>query len=116
MSSRDEYVETIKKAALTAGKHWVMEYIVRKVAFFSLSFPNAIMGILVGKVLEIAIMKTELGAFFLFIDLRTSAQGRAFYKAAIKNKLAQESGNKEEQRLAELEVINTARPLIKFAS
>ena len=114
--TRQEYVDIIKTAAETAGKKWVMEWLVSKIPFIGFSFPHAIVGWVVGKVLWIAIQKTELGAFFLFVDFRTSAQGRQFLSSAIENRDAQQSNDKEAKKRAEEKVINDARTLIKFAS
>lgn len=116
MPTRDEYIAVLKDAVLTAGKRWVMEWIVSKIPFFGMSVPHAVVGWVVGKVLWIAIIKTELGAFFLFIDLRTSKQGREFYAMAVKNRDVQQNGSKEQKRETELQLINRARNLIKFAS
>lgn len=112
--TRDQYVEILKSAALSAGKKMVMSYLVTRVPFFALPIVNPILGFVVGSILEIAIRETEMGAFFLYIDLRTSAQGRAFEKAALKNYEVQKNGTPQEKADAEKELIDSFRTLVKF--
>ena len=112
----DQYVETIKNAALTTGTTLVMSYILARQPLLSSPVLKAVTQWIVEKVLGIAIMHTEMGAFFLFIDFRTSAQGRAFFESALKNQAALKSGNEEEIKRAEQEVIDNFRALVKFTT
>lgn len=114
--THQEYVSLLKTAALETGKRAVMEYIVARVPFFGFKIINPIAGFVVGKVLSIAIEQTELGAFFLYIDLRTARQGRDFEAAAMKNALAQKSGTPDERQHAEAELIRAFRALAKFTN
>jgi hypothetical protein len=114
--NRQEYADLIKNAALSAGKKLVVNYIVQKIPFFGLTFVNPILGFFVGQVLEIAIMKTEIGAFFLFIDMRTSQQGRDFQSAALNNFQVQKTGTPEEKKNAEMALIDSFRALAKFTN
>jgi hypothetical protein len=114
--NRDQYVETIKQAALTTGTNLVMAAIIAAQPILGTPLLKAILQWVVSKILGIAILKTELGAFFLYIDFRTSAQGRAFFDAAMKNKLVQEKGTEEEKMNAEKAVIDSFRALVKFTS
>ena len=116
MSMRDEYIETIKTAALNLGKRLVLEYLVKEFPLLGSRLLNPIVGYFVGVVLEIAIKKTELGVFFLFIDMRTSAQGRAFERSALANRQAQLTGTEEEKRHAEEALIRDFRAFAKFNS
>lgn len=112
--NQQQYVDILKDSFVTAGKHLIMEYLLKKSMFWSLPIVNPIAGFVIGMILEIGIKKTELGAFFWFMDMRTSAQGREFTKAAFNNAKIQKSGTKEEKERAEKELIDKARPLIKF--
>lgn len=116
MNSRDQYVEAIKSAAITAGKKFVMEYLVKEFAFVSWRLVNPIVSYLVGVVLEVAIKKTELGLFFIYVDVRTSMQGRAFEKAALANWRAQTSGTEEDKKHAEEILIRDFRTFVKFTT
>lgn len=115
MPTRDEYVAIIKSAALTASKKAVVPLLLKELpaglttgvigAIF-----NPVLGFIVGKVLELAIEKTELGLFFLYTDLRTSAEGRKFYAAA----KAHYYGKPAEKVLLEKDLIAAFKPLAKF--
>lgn len=85
--TRDEYVESIKSAALDIAKRGVMKFLASKAVEFKVSFLMSgfggwLAGLVVGKVLEIAIKYTEFAAFFLYIDMRVDRQGDEFSKAA----------------------------------
>jgi hypothetical protein len=93
-----------------------MKKLTAKFPFVALGFVNPIASMIVSKILEIAIRETEIGAFFGFIDLRTSMQGKDFEGAAYKYKIASEGRNDEEKRIAEKNVIDAFNKLIKFTS
>lgn len=114
--NRDDYVDLIKSTALDLGQRFVMQYLVAKLPFLAWPIVNPIAGFIVGYVLKIAIRETEMGAFFLFIDTRTNAQGRAFAEAAQKNRDAQTSGTPEEKAKAEAELIGKFREFVKFTN
>jgi len=121
MSSRDEYVELLKSTALSMGKDAVLKILLaqlpaKMVTGFWGAMINPILGLLVQRTLEIAIRETAIGAFFLYIDMRTSAQGRDFEKAAAHNVLVQLTGTEEEKARAEKELINRFRSLIKLTN
>ncbi len=121
MPTRDEYVEVIKSAALTAGKKTVLALLTARLPValttgFVGSLVNPLLGYLVGMILEIAIRETEIGLFFLYIDLRTSAQGRAFEKSARENFEAVKRGNLEEMARAEKKLIDDFRAFAKFTN
>lgn len=120
-SSRDEYVELLKSTALSMGKDAVLKLLLAQLpakltSGFIGALLNPIFGFLVGKVLEIAIRETEIGAFFLYIDLRTSAQGKAF-EAQMRNNLdAQKSGDPAKIAKAEKELINAFKAFVKLTN
>lgn len=121
MSSRDEYVELLKSTALSLGKQEILPLLLSQLpagmttGFFG-AILNPIYGFIVGTVLEIAIRETEIGAFFLYIDLRTSAQGRDFEKAARENLLKQKAGTPEEKAKAEKELIDAFKAFVKITN
>lgn len=121
MSPRDEYVELLKSTALSLGKEQVLKLLAAELPIglttgFVGSLLNPIFGFLVGKVLEIAIRETEIGAFFLYIDLRTSAQGREFEKVARRNQAAQQSGTPAEKAAAEKELVSAFKAFVKLTN
>ena len=121
MPTRDEYVELLKSTALSVGKQKVLPLLLAQLpaklttGFFG-ALLNPLFGLIVGKALEIAIRETEMGAFFLFIDLRTSAQGREFEKQALANFEKQKHGTPEEKEAAELALIDAFRKFVKFTN
>lgn len=116
MTSRDDYVESLKTAALQIGVKAVMNVIVTRIPFLGSWFISPILGFFVGKVLEIALRQTEMGAFFLFIDTRTSRQGRDFAEAARLNAIAQQTGTEEEKKHAEERLKTEFRNFVLFTS
>lgn len=121
MASRDEYVELLKSTALSVGKKKVLPLLLARLpaklttGFFG-ALLNPFFGLIVGEALEIAIRETEMGAFFLYIDLRTSAQGREFEKQARANFEAQKNGTPEEKELAEKALIDAFRKFVKLTN
>lgn len=121
MSSRDEYVELLKSAALSMAKKEILPLLLSQLpkgltSGFIGSIFNPILGFIVGKVLEIAIRETEIGLFFLYIDLRTSAQGREFEKAARENLLKQKTGTPAEIANAERDLKNAFKAFVKLTN
>jgi len=116
MTTRDEYAELIKSAALSAGKTLVMQVLVQRLPFLASAFFNPVAAWLVGKILTIAIKETEFGLFFLYIDLRTNAQGRAFQEAVLHNATAQKTGTPQEKADAEAQLIDSFRRFVRLAN
>lgn len=114
MSSQQEYVDVIKTAALSMGKRLVIQAIVSKIPWLGNFIFGPIVGWIVGKVLEIAIQKTEMGLFFLYVDLRTSAQGREFQRAALQNAVAQASQDPVAKKEAEIYLIESFKAFAKL--
>lgn len=79
---RDEYVKFVKSTALDLGKRTVMSALVKKAPIFASGPLSFIAILIIGKILEYAIMQSEFGAFFLYVDLRVDRQGFEFEKAA----------------------------------
>ncbi len=121
MSTRDEYVELLKSTALSLGKKQILPLLLAQLpAGLTTGFVgmllNPIFGFLVGKVLEIAIRETEIGLFFLYIDLRVNAQGKEFEAAMRANLAAQNGGNVADIAKAEKELIISFKNFVKFTS
>jgi hypothetical protein len=71
---------------------------------------------IIGRIIEFALDKTELGIFFKYIDLRTSEQGREFEKAALNHSNKLKDGTDEEKKLAEKDLILAFKRFAKFSS
>jgi|LakMenE01Jun11ns_1017448.scaffolds.fasta_scaffold9953450_5 hypothetical protein len=114
--SREAYIAALRESALLLAKRLTMQYIVGRFPFVGLAFPNAIVGLVVGKVLEIALQKTELGLFFAYVDVRTSRQGREFEASMSAYLMAQKGGyGPEAKRLAEDRLINSFESFVRFS-
>ena len=112
----DAYVDLLKSTSIRLGKEAVLKYLLTKYSFMALPIVSTITSFAVGKILEVALTKTEMGAFFLYIDLRTSEQGREYLEAAIKNRDVQLNGTEEEKACAEKILMDKFRSLAKFTS
>jgi hypothetical protein len=118
---RDEYVELLKSTALSLGKKAVLNLLIPALPGWMTSgligtLLNPLFGYLVGMILELAIRETEIGMFFLYIDLRTSAQGREFEKTARANLEKQKNGTPAEKEKSEKELIDAFRAFVKFTN
>lgn len=109
--SQIEYANNLKQAAISMGRKLVLEYIKSKIPFLGNIFFGPIVGFFIGKVLEIAFEKTELGLFFLFIDMRVGEQAKQFQAAVDKNSKAQ---TESEKKNAEIDLINSFRAFVKL--
>jgi len=101
MSSRDEYVDSVKRSFITLGKDAVMRELLKKVPFLSLPVVNPFAVLIVTWILTKVTEMTETGIFFLYIDMRVNSQAKEFEAAAYANRIAQISGTAEEKKRAE---------------
>lgn len=114
--TRQETVDALKRAAKSIGTTSVMSYLTTVAPWVQFPVLRTIVSSIVGYVLGVAIDKTELGAFFLYIDVRTSLQGRDFADKALKNREAQRNGTPEEKLRAEKELIDSFRALVRLTN
>ena len=112
--TNQEYVDMLKSSLLTSLKKIVMELIVKKLPFLGNFFFNPFVSLIVGKILTMAIESAEMGAFFLYTDMRVTQQGRAYEAAAVANKIAQQSGTPAQKKLAEENLIKCLRDLVRL--
>lgn len=101
MSSRDEYVDSVKRSFIAIGKDAVMKELLLKVPFLSLPVLNPFAALIVTWILTNIVNMTETGIFFLYIDMRVNSQAKEFEEAAYANRIAQMSGTPEEKKRAE---------------
>lgn len=121
MSPRDQYVEQLKSTFLALGKQQVLPLLLaqlpaRLTTGFLGSLINPILGFLVGKILEIAIRETEIGAFFLFIDMRVKGQSKDFEAKMAAHLEAQKSGDPARISKAEKELRDAFKALVKITN
>ena len=120
-SARDAYVEQLKSTFLALGKEQVLKLLLAQLpakltSGFIGSLLNPILGFLVGKILEIAIREAEIGAFFLFIDMRVKSQGKDFDAKMAANLEAQKSGDPVKIAKAEKELLVAFKNFVKLTS
>lgn len=120
MSTRDEYVATIKDAFVTLGKKAAMEYLVAQLPFLGkgigLAVLNPILAFFITQALKGVTTGAETAAFFLYIDMRVGNQGKAFEKAALENYKAQRTGTPQEKANAEANLRRALRELITLTN
>jgi hypothetical protein len=109
-------IDMIKSVVFTMSTKSISAFIKAQIPFFNLPIISNILDMVIKQIMGIAIDKTELGAFFLYINFHVNAQGKDFLDAARKNAIIQQSGTPEEKANAEKNLINSARAFIKFTT
>jgi hypothetical protein len=107
----DEYVSILKDSAGKMAKEVLRRELAKRLPFLFFKFVNPFTEILISHVVNILVRESEFAAFFAYIDLRVSAQGRTYQKAVLEHKKAQDSGTEEEKKRAEENLINAFRRL-----
>jgi hypothetical protein len=114
--THQEYVDAIKKSAISAGKKVLISTISKKLPFLFLPVIGPVTSLLLGKVVEILVQETEFAIFFKYIDLRVDSQGREFSEAAIRNFQVQQTGSPDEKAKTEKELIEKFRSFVILRS
>lgn len=114
MQDREIYINAIKSAFIKLAKEKVISYLISQSAFFTLPVIGPLVSLAVEKILTIAITAANTGIFFAYVDLRTANQSAEFSEAALRNYLAQQSGNPKEIEYAEINLIHTFNDFVKF--
>jgi hypothetical protein len=116
MTTHQEYVDAIKKSAISTGKRLLIKALVTRVPFLFWPPFGLVTSFLIGKEVEILVAETEFAIFFTYIDMRVDAQGRAFSQAAIKNYQAQLNGSPQEKSEAEKELMDSFKKFVVLKS
>lgn len=114
--TRDEYIAAIKSAAITVIKADIVAWAVSVFPFFGAGPLGLVLKIFSGSIAKFIVENGEAEAFFKYIDFRTTAQGREFEKAALKNIEAQKSGDKDAKQKAETYLIDSLRAVVRIAN
>lgn len=114
--THQEEVDALKGAFKNMGVQVVMAYLTTVGPWVQFPVVKQIVQWIVGFVLSAAIDKTELGLFFLYIDVRSSTQGKEFAAAALRNREAQQNGTPEERAKAEADLIQYFRALVRLSN
>jgi hypothetical protein len=83
MTPREQYTSAIESAILHLLKNAIITALVKRLPFLALPVINPLFGFIVAKVLQLGADQAKLRAFFIYTDLRTSAQASAFENDAI---------------------------------
>lgn len=110
----DDYVNAIKQSAKQVGTKAVTAYILAAAPY--LMPIKFVIEFAVGKLLGVAIDKTEMGAFFIYVDMRSAQQSNEFERAAIDNYNIQRTGTDEQKKIAEANLILTFKRFIKLSN
>lgn len=114
-SSRKEYVEAAKAAFLNLAKKQVLSGLAAQYGAWIVTGPwGIVIGIVVNKILGLAIEKGDTGIFFLFVDFRVGDQEGEFTRAAIDHYRLQTSGTQEQKDEAEKKLIDAFDIFVKF--
>jgi len=111
MGTRDEYVSTVKGVFASIQVNIIMGMVTSAAPIFLNPFLYKLLRHFVEKYVGMSVNAEEILVFFKYIDMRTVAQGTAFYDAATKNKQAQLTGTPEEKQNAEANLMAKLREL-----
>lgn len=101
MSSRDEYVASLKQAFVTLGGKTIFGLLVADFPFLGLPIIRNIAQVYIEKYLNKTANSTEMGVFFFYIDVRVNKQSGEFVAACFNNRAAQLTGSDQEKKSAE---------------
>lgn len=110
--TRDEQVNAIKFIAKEGSTKTIVSAIVA--ACPPLVIFSPVLSFLIGLIIGYAVDKTEIAAFFKYIDLRTNAQASEYEKASNEYALAKKSGDKEKITNAEKNLIAAFKRFAKL--
>lgn len=116
MSTHQEYIDAIKKSAVTTGTKALLAVLLKKAPYLFIPVVGPITSLLVGKLVEILIQSTEFEVYFKYIDLRVDAQGRDFSEVALDNFQIQQTGTADEKRKIEKELIEKFKTFASLKS
>lgn len=112
--TQKEYVEQLKQAFKDAGIRLVMEQLALQYAFFGTSIGSILLGLVVRPIINILVNETAISIYFFYIDMRTVGEANAFNKAVTENAEAQKNGTPEQKQIAETNLVNALRELVRF--
>lgn len=116
MSTADDYVNAIKNGFKTVFVGLAMGVIVSAVPPLGLPWINWLIRAILDWIIGLVLDKAEMLAFFGYIDLRTSMEGRDFEKTALEKHSILLNGTDKEKEDAEKELIEKFRRFGKFTT
>lgn len=105
---KSQFVKIGKGAILGALTSWIPPLGVPPLSWLANMISDKIMTILVDN--------GEVGAFFIYTNFNVDSQGRSFMEAAIKNHNVQINGTDQEKKIAEENLKDAFRKLVRFSN
>lgn len=96
------------------GTEGVMAYLSVQAPFVNLPVIKQIIKAIIGKILKLAMHQTELGTYFLVVDIATAKEAKDFEKVALELETAKTKGDADEIKRLEQSKIDAARKLIRI--
>lgn len=109
----DDVIEHVKDALISASTLGVMTYLSAQFPFFALPVVNQITELAVNKIISLAVNFTELGAYFVYVDLYTAKERADFEEAVAKKANAK---TEAEIAAANQAIIEAARKFIRIGA
>jgi hypothetical protein len=111
-----QIIAEAKKRLTTLAVHQIMSVIISKIPLMGVGIFNPILSFFVGKVVKLLIEQTELGLYFMKVDIVTHKEAADFNSAVDKLEGVKENGNSEEISKAEQEAIDAFKRLGHFGN
>lgn len=112
----DEHVDLLKDYLLKSLLKASTTFVFLKLPFLAWGPLGSLTELALKKLLTFLINETELAAFFVYTDFRTSAQGRTYYEAIRDFRAAEESGKENDKKRAETNLKNSFRELVRLSN
>lgn len=100
----DQWVNGIKNALVVTGVRSASAYLTAQLPFLKWPILNGVLEAVLTNMFEDIYSKPEMAAFFKYIDVRVTKQGKNFEKAVAEHLQAKLTGNKEKIKNAENEL------------
>ena len=107
-----DYIEALKDYFIKTAVKKSHEYLLNKFVILQWGPLGPIVKLFLKKIVTIIVRETGLEIYFKYTDFRVSREGRKFYGALVKNREAQEGGDKDEIEKAEINLKRSFHDLI----
>ena len=81
--TRDQYIESLKSVAKSKAKTTLINLLITRFPFLAWGPLGFVVGLAVGKIVDMMIEETELRVFFLYTDFRVNQQAKEFSELAL---------------------------------
>lgn len=112
----DKTLTAVAEVLIKMGTEGVMTYLSVQFPFLNAPVLKQIVRYFVNKIIDVAITRTEMGAYFGVVDLKTGHEGKEFDHAGLALQQAQEKGDPNEIARLEQEKMDAFRKLVRIRS